>query len=239
MAYLNQQITTITFLEFERLSAKWWALRQMRDSHRILRSIPGLGFYKLLGSGGGNGFSIIPDMSTYAFLAVWDKQTIAKNFFQQNSFWHQACAYAQHHWTVSLCTTKVKGSWEAKQPFPVHKVKVSQGPIAVLTRATIYPQKLWSFWKNVPKVSNRLEQHEAGLLFSKGIGELPLLQQATFSLWKNRDAMVAYAYQSAKHREMIKKTRILGWYREELFAEFTPLSIEGNWPQAPNISPYI
>jgi hypothetical protein len=66
------------------------------------------------------------------------------------------------------------------------------------------------------------------LVFSKGIGEFPLLMQATFSLWKSAESMMDYAYKNPKHTEMVKKTRELGWYSEELFARFEPYKIEGD-----------
>ena len=202
----------------------------MQSAKGSLKSVHGLNFFKLLGSGGGNGFSIVPDLTTYAFLAVWESSSDADQFFNNHPFSQQALTRSTRYWTVFLEPTQVKGSWEGSQPFPVVTEAASDGPVAVLTRATIYPSKLLSFWQHVPVVSRRLEYHQAGLLFSKGIGEIPLLQQATFSVWKSREAMVAYAYQSAKHREMIKKTKALGWYKEELFAEFIPVRTAGNWP---------
>lgn len=221
------------------MKEKWWAMRQMQAAHTPLKSVPGLSFYKLLGSGGGDGFSILPDLSTYALLAVWKDRPSAKTFFQKDPYSHQAFVNAQHSWTIFMNTARVKGTWENAQPFPEQEANANDGPVAVLTRATIHPAKLWSFWKHVPKVSNRLEHHQAGIVFSKGIGEIPLLQQATFSVWKSRDAMVAYAYGSAKHREMIKKTRELGWYREELFAEFIPTDAIGQWPDIADLSQYL
>ena len=210
-------------------------MRQMQAAHQELEAVEGLNFYKLLGSGGGNGFSILPDLSTYAFLAVWEDQSSAENFLQNHSYSHLAVSTTQYHWTIYMIAIQVKGTWEGGQPFPTQKLP-SDGPIAVLTRATINANKLWSFWKNVPRVSHHLEYHQAGLLFSKGIGEIPLLQQATFSIWKSRKAMVDYAYRSPSHQEMIKKTRSLGWYKEELFAEFVPTNAQGTWPDSSMIA---
>jgi hypothetical protein len=52
--------------------------------------------------------------------------------------------------------------------------------------------------------------------------------QATFSLWESAESMMDYAYKNPKHAEMVKKTRELGWYSEELFARFQPYKIEGD-----------
>ena len=68
-----------------------------------------------------------------------------------------------------------------------------------------------------------------GLLFTKGIGEAPIVQMATFSLWKNAEALRAFAYQSAEHRAAIAQTRALDWYAEELFGRFQPYRSVGTW----------
>ncbi len=44
----------------------------MGIANSSLAKIEGLQFYKLLGTGGGAGFSLTPDFGTYAFLGVWD-----------------------------------------------------------------------------------------------------------------------------------------------------------------------
>ena len=40
--------------------------------------------------------------------------------------------------------------------------------------------------------------------------------------------MMAYAYKNKKHAAMVKKTRELGWYSEELFSRFHPFEVQGN-----------
>ena len=37
-------------------------------------------FFKLMGTGGGNGFSLKPDFGTYAFLGVWESKLQLLNF---------------------------------------------------------------------------------------------------------------------------------------------------------------
>ena len=44
----------------------------------------GLSFFKLLGTGSGEGFSLYPDFSTYAILCVWEKESYAKAFIENN-----------------------------------------------------------------------------------------------------------------------------------------------------------
>jgi len=69
---------------------------------------------------------------------------------------------------------------------------------------------------NVPGSSKGLE-NQPGLIFAKGVGELPLVEQATLSLWDNVQAVQTFAYKGKSHAPMVRKTRETGWYSEEMF----------------------
>jgi hypothetical protein len=83
--------------------------------------------------------------------------------------------------------------------------------------------KAKDFWKNVAPVQNKMPGAK-GLLFSVGIGEMPFLRQATFSVWQDENDMRSFAYTMAEHRDVIKKTRDRKWYSEEMFTRFRPLA---------------
>jgi hypothetical protein len=57
-----------------------------------------------------------------------------------------------------------------------------------------------------------------------GIGELPLVEQATFSVWSNAEALEGFAYRSPGHAKRIRETHKYGWYSEEQFTRFAVLS---------------
>jgi hypothetical protein len=120
------------------------------------------------------------------------------------------------------------GSWDGKKLTPDTKNNAkTTGPIAVLTRATIKLGKLRNFWQNVAPVSDQMK-HAGGLIMSIGIGEIPLIRQATFSIWDSMDHMKAFAYSMHEHREVIKKTRKDKWYSEEMFLRFKPITTMGS-----------
>ena len=66
-----------------------------------------------------------------------------------------------------------------------------------------------------------------GLISSLGIGEMPLIKQATFSIWENKAAIKAFAYQLKEHQEVIRKTRAEKWYSEDMFVRFKILEVVG------------
>ena len=66
-----------------------------------------------------------------------------------------------------------------------------------------------------------------GVRAAIGLGELPVVRQATFSVWESAEAMRQFAYRDARHREVIQLTHREKWYAEELFARFRVLSSAG------------
>ena len=226
---ISSQIVTISFFHYTGWSNRWWGFRQMGEGYGKLKNIPGLQFLKLLGSGGINGFSILPDFGVYGMLAVWDSEAPARTFFDNHPQVKAFRDHAHSMWTIYLQTTMAHGRWEKQSPFEITQTFDPKEPLAVLTRATIRTRHLFNFWRRVPSVSRSIAD-KPGLLFSVGIGELPIVQQATFSLWENSEQMMNYAYKSPLHKKVIQRTRALGWYKEELFARFRVVASEGTWP---------
>jgi len=121
-----------------------------------------------------------------------------------------------------------RGWWDGRQPFGDPGPGGEHcGPVAALTRARLRPRLTPAFWRAVPAVSARLRD-SGGLLASLGIGEAPLGRQGTFSLWQSQATLADFAYRSAEHREVVAKTRQLGWYSEELFARFAVVAAHGS-----------
>ncbi len=221
-----QQITTITIFRFQGLHAAWM-FAQMGLSLSDFRKVKGLHFFRLLGTGGKDGFSKMLNPNVYAFLGVWDSEIQAKEFFENSPLYGNFEQHASEAWTVFMENTKAHGSWAGISPFKDFQ-PYSGGLVAVITRATIKLKYLRKFWSYVPSVSGQL-QDQVGLVFSIGIGEYPWLMQATFSIWQDYQALQQYAYKSLHHSEVVKKTRELGWYSEELFANFTPYHSNGTY----------
>ncbi len=200
----------------------------MGTAQRPLQRVAGLRFQKLLGTGA-SGFGALPNLRRYGFMAVWEDEAAAAAFFTAHPLWQQYRQRTQEIWTAHLAPLKSHGLWDGQNPFdyPTEGL-ATDGPVAVLTRASIRWQKTPRFWRYVAPVSATIAD-APGVRAAIGLGELPVVRQATVSVWESQQAMQDYAYRSPKHKEVIRLTRQEDWYGEEMFARFRVLRTEGTW----------
>ena len=184
--------------------------------------------YKLMGTGKAQ-FNPMPDWSVYAILQIWSDERHALDFFNDNDLFESYRVNAKEYWVLFLKNKIARGQWNGVNPFKKSRdIDASNPYIVALTRATIKTSKLLTFWKFVPKSQTDLWKNE-GLLFTKGIGEAPFKQMATFSVWKSEEYLNTFAYQTKGHVQAIGKTRKIDWYKEELFSRFQPYRSLGSW----------
>lgn len=217
-------LVTFTTLHIK-AGRRLWAFGQMATFPRKLTRINGLRSYKMMGSGAGIGFSIRPNWDMYALLAVWEDAEAYHSFIKStiaNKYFDNCSNVASYH----LSCYKTHGFWMKENPFAGHEVdRDKDSKLAVITRASIKLSKLHRFWNHVPKTSDAIADAK-GREFSIGVGELPWVQQATFSIWSSEEDMKAYAYSNKAHLQAIKMTKELGWYKEEMFSRFNVLRKE-------------
>lgn len=204
-----------------------WGFAQMGTAQGPLQRVPGLRFQKLLGSGAG-GFGALPNLHRYGLMAVWDSEEAARAFFEGHPLWQQYRQRTREIWTARLAPLKAHGLWDGANPFDYETEAAADGPLLVLTRASIRLRKTPRFWRYVAPVSATIAG-APGVRAAIGLGELPVVRQATVSLWESARAMQDYAYRSEKHKEVIRLTRQEDWYGEEMFARFRVLGTEGTW----------
>ncbi len=190
-----------------------------------LRAVHGLRFAKALGSGQRGGFGLRPSLSRQGLFVVFDSEVAADAFLAGRV----VQAYRDHAGELCLLklrATSCRGSWGG-QAIGV-SAQVDAGlPVAALTRASIRPLKALRFWSRSPPAEAALEQAN-GCLLAMGLGEAPLLRQATFSVWENQAAMDAYA-RSGAHLQAIRASLQEGHFSESMFVRFVPLQITGQW----------
>ena len=225
---MSKQITTITFFRYVSFRNKAWGFGMMQFANNDLRKVDGLSFYRLMGSGKGRGFNPLPDWSVYCLIQVWESEEVAEVFFNSSDLIKRYNERTEELFTLYMKNISAGGTWVGINPFEKAADLDPNVPIAIITRATIKWNWLFKFWKYVPTSEEGLDGNE-GLIYTKGVGEVPIIQMATFSLWKDFEAVKQFAYKSKQHQEAIKKTRKYEWYSEELFSRFQPYKSTGTW----------
>jgi hypothetical protein len=236
---VSMSVVTLTVLRYKPLAR----FRAFANMGRVLMQplqANGLTFSKLMGSG--INFGLIPDFSTYVFLGVWNDDNTALALPKTDIYRHLSQGTEQIA-TLYLQPQRAHGLWDGQKPFSVDTEGAARNrrslvsaqaslstnnPVAVLTRATIRNRALPDFWRYVPQARQRLTEQAHNLLFGIGVGEVPIVQQCTISVWRDPAAVEQYAYRQSGHKEVVRLTRERNWYSEELFARFSVLRAEGD-----------
>jgi spheroidene monooxygenase len=172
----------------------------------------------------------------YGLLVVWENETLANDFLQSSLF-NQYVAHSVENYSVFLKPISSRGAWSGFSDWQFSDPNPNSEVIAALTRATLKTKFLFKFWSMVPRVSKEHENFE-GLLFTKGVGEIPLMEQATFSVWKNKTCMEKFAM-TTFHGEAVMETRRRNGFNEEMFTRLKPYKTTGTWGGKNPLSGYV
>jgi len=208
------------------------AVLRMARHRRPLRTLPGLTFAKLLGTGSATTFTPRDaDTRHWGVLACWDDEAGPARLVSSRvgTDWDRI-ADESAAWLLRPLSSH--GRWAGQEPFGAPVPPRWDGPVAAITRGRIRPRMWPTFWAAVPPVALDVRRGD-GLEFAVGIGEAPVGLQGTFSTWSSGAAMNDFAYRRSPHRAVIDTTRELDWYSEELFARFALLSAEGTYRGQP------
>lgn len=196
-------------------------------------------FWKLLGCGKNGTFDIHPDWRQWGILTVIRESTVVSvDAVAQKTITNKLLygAFINNWWkffncetyTITLEPIEGHGKWDGKEVFgKLPRQTDFQGSVAILTRATIRLTRLKNFWKHVDEVAVQMNTAD-GFITSVGIGEIPWIKQATFSVWESKEHMKNFAYNMKEHTEVIQKTRVEKWYSEDMFVRFKVLNSYGS-----------
>lgn len=220
------QTVSLSFFRFSPGVDRLWAFAMMGLARPAMRRT-GATFWKLFGSGTGEGFTPVPNFSVYAILAVWPDGDMARVQTGTADIFRRYQAHAQECWTVFLTPGSARGTWSGRRPFDARAMP-ADGPVAVLTRASIRPLKALRFWRHEPGITRAIGA-DPNVIFKIGIGEVPWLYQVTFSIWPDTAAMARFARRDGPHARAIRSVREGKFFREELYARFQVTGACGTW----------
>ncbi len=220
---------SLTLFRFSGIGSRLWVISQMGAARFALPRERKALFWKLCGSGTGEGFTPRPNWGVWVILAVWPDEATARDRTLHSPVWAKWRTRADEAATIFLSPLSARGAWSGVNPFvPETDPQAPAGPLAVLTRATVKPARALRFWKRVPDISAVIGQ-DPNVIFKIGIGEVPLLHQVTFSIWPDAATMAHFARGDGPHARAIKAVRDEGWFTDELYARFRVLGSEGLW----------
>lgn len=235
---LAADTVVLLLVDFDPAARLWGWLRLVRGA-AALRREAGLRWCKVLGSGHDGGFGLKPSGTRQGLFCVFDTDAHARAFIDSSPLVHAYRHRAREFVALRLAPVSCRGAWNGRTLTPsiaapqaaptaaTAATAASEGPIAVLTRGSIRPAAAAAFWKHTPASQAALAD-TPGCLLAVGLGEAPVLRQATFSLWDSVAHMEAYARQGA-HHAAARAAADQRFFTESMFVRFVPLSMQGTW----------
>jgi hypothetical protein len=202
-----------------------WGYARFIVQRFAMLHVPGLVFFKVMGSGYDGGFGLRPSSSRQALFCLFSDEASADAFLSSGVV-HSYAMRAREFCTAKMRAYSCKGTW-AGRSIAITANAPENGPIATLTRASIRPLSAWRFWRMQPASERSLAQ-ASGCLLATGVGEAPFLRQATFSVWSSVAAMNAYARGGA-HLAAIRAAHEGAFFSESMFVRFVPSVLRGRW----------
>jgi spheroidene monooxygenase len=224
------QTVSLSLFRFATLPARLWVFGQMGAARLSLARLPEIGFWKLCGSGTGQGFTPKPNLGVWAILATWPDPETARKAMAEAPVYRRWRAHAAEDWTILMEPTSARGLWSGVAPF-TPTAAPNTGRVVALTRASMRLRSFLRFWRRVPDISAVIGQ-DPNVIFKIGIGEVPLLHQITFSIWPDTASMAHFARGNGPHGRAIAAVREEDWFAEELYARFRILDDWGTWEGA-------
>lgn len=205
-----------------------WAVGQLvRGPRRWLRE-PGVRFARVLGSGREGGFGLRPGLDHQGVFLMVDEVADALALVNRSPLVADYRARAERCLVAVLQASSARGRWGGQGMRAIVPPPGAGEPVVALTRASIRASRALRFWRHSPPAETALAA-APGCRLAVGLGEAPVLRQATLSLWDDTAAMNAYARQGA-HQQAIEASSREGHFSEWMFVRFVPLLLQGRWP---------
>jgi hypothetical protein len=213
--------------------------RRPRFHESRLQQIPGLTFWRPFSTGpdftalkpGFNRLALAaPEFKRWAFFGIWQDENALKLFLENSSIAREWEERAAETWHVGLMPIRSSGTWRGENPLEgLDLSEVPKCPVAVLTRADIRLSKLHVFWLwgTHPAVSD--VRQASGLVAGLAMTERPLVEAATFTVWRSLDDVINFAYKRTAHQGLIARNQREQVFKAFFATYFFPFQSAGTW----------
>lgn len=173
-----------------------------------------------------------PDFRRWAFYAVWDEEAALDEFLTASPTgrsWADQCVEAWHLWLRPL---RVRGPWEGMQLLQGSESGGRPaGPVAVLARLNLNLRGTLAMWGSAaPRLLPHIPDDDE-LLAGIAITDRPYTQPMSFSLWRNSESALRFAYQDTGHGRAVARVQQSQNDAVERFSagRFDPYRSAGTW----------
>jgi hypothetical protein len=216
----HPDIAVVVLMEYRTGLHLLWGWSRFLFGRFALRRCPGLRFAKVLGSGHEGGFGLRPSLTRQGLFCVFAGHQAANAFL--NSSW---LSRMEPH--VKTCRWLKLEAYSSRGQWSGHEIRASAAPpvdepVVSLTRASIRWSQTLRFWRMAPPAEKSLAQ-AGGCRLSVGLGEAPVVRQATLSVWDSVAAMNAYA-RSGAHQQAIRAAYDGRHFSESMFVRWRLLA---------------
>jgi hypothetical protein len=210
-----------------------WGWSRVVFGRRLLHDVRGLRFARAMGSGEDGGFGLWPSATRQSLLMVFDGEHAAEDFLAMSPTMAAYRAHARECCVAVLRATSSRGRWDGSSiAVTAAPEDAGAAPVAALTRASIRLSRAWKFWRHSPASEHAIAE-AVGCRLAAGMGEAPLLRQATFSVWDRQADMDTYA-RTGPHLDAIRAAQREGYFSESMFVRFKVLRLEGQFKGRPH-----
>lgn len=227
---LNGVVVVLLF-DFQPQHRSWAWLKLIQGTHIFYKTLPGLLFAKVMGSGEGGGFGLRPSGTHQGLIFLFDSLKNACDYLKSPDaqlYREKTREWWQGLMVVNSCRgTWNSQGWQSDGFLDETATQDYQGPVASLTRGSIRASKAAAFWRYTPAAQEDLHQ-AVGCELAVGLGEAPVIRQCTFSVWDNAKSMVNYAHQGA-HLKAIAAANKHKFFTESMFVRMQILQMFGEW----------
>jgi hypothetical protein len=171
-----------------------------------------------------------PDFRRWGFFGIWRDEAALNHFLDASPVareWQKKGAETWHSWLQPI---RARGSWQGMKLLEqLDPAAVPHTPAAVLTRVEIRLSKVPAFWlgSTFPAVTD--VRQAPGFVAGVAMTERPLVEAATFTVWRSYSDAMNFAYSWRAHREIVARNDRDRITKAFSAAYFHPYRSLGTW----------
>lgn len=171
-----------------------------------------------------------PEFRRWGFFGIWQEEAALNHFLEASPVAREWQKRGAETWHIWLQPIRARGNWQGTKLLEgVDSVEAPHAPAALLTRVDIRLSKVPAFWLGATYPAVTDVRKAPGFVAGVAMTELPLVEAATFTIWRSCGDATNFAYSRSAHQEIVARNgreRITKMFSA---AYFHPYRSVGTW----------